>query len=198
MLNSHGLTMGTVVQSTSLVDTESAALACTSRIFNLGWHGTHLENHRVSFHWCGVGWDVGEDLPWYQCILKVPGDSNVWWGLRSTALNSASFAPKFFRLCRMSGWKLLYAIQPDILPQPPTSPANPALTPGSGPMTSVQKAGLRSSRAAVAAQHPHLGCCSHSAIVALALIPPSLLDSILCLSLSCLENLPGVSSPGPA
>lgn len=34
--------------------------------------------------------------------------------------------------------------------------------PGSGSMTSVWKAGLRSSRAAVMTQHSHLGCGSHS------------------------------------
>lgn len=46
-------------------------------------------------------------------------------------------------------------------PSPPISPRS-ALAPGSGPMTSVWKAGLRTSRAAVMTQHSHLGCGSHS------------------------------------
>lgn len=75
------------------------------------------------------------------------------------------------------------------------------LIPGSGPVISICKARLRCSRAAERAQHSHLGYWSHSTLVALALtnlIPPSLLEYLLCLIHSCPANMPGVSSPGPA
>ena len=152
-------------------------------------------------HFTGVGsvvlGETDKGLLCYGCILKLPGDFNVWWGLRSTALNCASFVPKFFRLWRMSGLKPLHPIQTDNLPQALTSPASSVLIPGSGPVISICKA--RCSRAAERAQHSHLGYWSHSTLVALALtnLIPSLLEYLLCLIHSCPENVPGVSSPGP-
>lgn len=101
----------------------------------------------------------------------------------------------------MSGLKPLHPIQTDNLPQALTSPADSALIPGSGPVISICKPGLRCCRAAEMAQHSHLAYWSHSNLVALALtslIPPSLLEYLLCLSHSCSTNMPGVSSPGPA
>lgn len=101
----------------------------------------------------------------------------------------------------MSGLKPLHPIQTANLPQALASPAGSVLIPGSGPVISICKARLRCSRAAEMAQHSHLGYWSHPTLVALALtnlIPPSLLEYLLCLSHSCPVNMPGVSSPGPA
>lgn len=67
-------------------------------------------------------------------------------------------------------------------------------------MSSVWKDVLRSYRKAVTAQHAHRGCWTHTDLGILALtnvMLPSLLDYLLCLSLSCSENLPGGSSLGP-
>ena len=101
----------------------------------------------------------------------------------------------------MSGLKPLHPIQTDNLPQALTSLADSAPILGSGPVISICKAGLRCSRVAEMAQHSHLAYWSHSNLVALALtslIPPSLVEYLLCLSHSCSMNMPSVSSPGPA
>ena len=128
----------------------------TSVVFNLGWYRTRLENHGFSFHWCRVRWVGGEGLAWSQCLLKLPGDSNMGWDLRTTALSSDNFALQIMQDVRTEA----PPPNPNNLSHPTTPLQIQHWVPGSGPMTLVWKVGLRSSMAAVMGQHPHLGCWS--------------------------------------
>lgn len=192
-----------MVQSTSLLDMRRSHSCLYISSFQpwLPWDTPGESWMLISLGRGQLASGRGTGLALLRVNVTLPGNSNAWWGLRSTALNCASFAPKFFRLWRMSGLKPLHPIQTANLPQALASPAGSVLIPGSGPVISICKARLRCSRAAEMAQHSHLGYWSHPTLVALTLtnlIPPSLLEYLLCLSHSCPENMPGVSSPGPA